>query len=81
MVDGFSGDKIISEVGTIQRENIKITSFASAHIDTDAIVTENATNYMFLIEVDDFSMIHAGALGQIPLTQEQKAAVESACLS
>jgi hypothetical protein len=76
-VNSFPGEKIISKTGNIKRKNISITSFASAHIDTDPISADKATNYLFYIEVDDFRIIHGGAYGQVGLTPEQKQAIGS----
>jgi L-ascorbate metabolism protein UlaG (beta-lactamase superfamily) len=69
--DSFPGQKIIMAMGEIQLPDIAITAMASAHLPTDPINPDKATNYLFLIQMGGLRIVHFGDIGQDALTDEQ----------
>jgi hypothetical protein len=67
--DSYDCQKIISEKADITTRDFHIYSIPSSHLGD--VISENASNYMVVIEVDGLRIAHLGDLGQKALTEDQ----------
>jgi L-ascorbate metabolism protein UlaG (beta-lactamase superfamily) len=73
--DSFPGKKIIMKMGNIQLPDVTITAMASAHLPTDPITEDAATDYLVVIAMGGLRIVHFGDIGQEALTEEQLAKI------
>jgi hypothetical protein len=71
----FPGQKIIMAMGDIRLPDVTVTTIASAHLPTDPISADSATDYIFVIETGGLRIVHFGDIGQEKLTDEQLATI------
>lgn len=71
LFEPFTGAKLMGKEDMLTVNDVTIRSIASAHNDGDKIVSENANNYIFLIETGGLRIAHFGDIGQKDMTPEQ----------
>jgi L-ascorbate metabolism protein UlaG (beta-lactamase superfamily) len=71
----FPGQQIIMAMGDIRLPDVTVTTIASAHLPTDPISADSATDYIFVIETGGLRIVHFGDIGQEKLTDEQLATI------
>jgi hypothetical protein len=72
----FTGKQLFAVIGGITRDDVKISSIAASHnLVADPIDPQNATNFIFLIEIGDLRIAHFGDIGQAELLPDQLAAL------
>jgi L-ascorbate metabolism protein UlaG (beta-lactamase superfamily) len=67
----FPGKQLMKQVGEIKLPDVIIQGLASAHNATDKIVTEGATNYIYVMDIGGLRIAHFGDIGQDALIPEQ----------
>jgi hypothetical protein len=80
-VDAFPGQQLFISTGKIELPDVTIVGIASAHMNTDEIKAEGATNYIYIIETGGLRIVHFGDIGQDALTDDQLTAIGSVDLA
>lgn len=71
----FKGKQLFVRIGEITTADVNIQGLASAHTDGDPFLSENGTNYIYIVNMDDLQIAHFGDIGQETLTPKQLAAL------
>jgi hypothetical protein len=75
--DAFPGKMITNESTQLTLDDLSVTSIAASHTDDNVQADPNATNHIFIIDLDGFHIVHTGSTGQTKLTDAQVAAIGS----
>jgi L-ascorbate metabolism protein UlaG (beta-lactamase superfamily) len=71
----FPGQQLFIKTGELTANGVKITGIASAHNDGNDFLPADGSNYIFIIEMAGFRIVHFGDIGQNQLTPEQLQAI------
>lgn len=74
-LSNFKGKQLFVRTGEIKTADVSIQGIASAHNEGDPFLSENGTNYIFIVDMDGLRIVHFGDIGQEALTPEQLAAL------
>jgi L-ascorbate metabolism protein UlaG (beta-lactamase superfamily) len=66
----FLGQKLIAQEGEIRQGDVVVKGIASAH-STDQILSIDASNYIYIVEMGGLRIVHFGDIGQVELGQDQ----------
>jgi L-ascorbate metabolism protein UlaG (beta-lactamase superfamily) len=74
-LSNFKGKQLFVRTGEIKTADVSIQGIASTHNEGDPFLSENGTNYIFIVNMDGLRIVHFGDIGQEVLTPEQLAAL------
>ena len=72
-LSNFKGKQLFLRTGEIRTADVSIQGIASSHSEGDLFLSENGTNYIFIVDMDGLRIVHFGDIGQESLTPEQVA--------
>ncbi len=67
----FPGKQLFRKAGEIKTDKAAVLGIPSAHNEGDPFVTENGSNYIYVIDLAGLRIAHFGDIGQDALTPEQ----------